>query len=161
VPSRRIVNTSPLILLTKTGRLDFLQLGGVEVVVPDTVVGEIEAGAEHDSTIEVIRRTAWLSVVPCPALPDPVRDCKLDPGESSVLALAYGDPGSEVVLDDLAARRAATRWGIPCLGTLGLVLTAKGLGAIAEARPLVDQLRRAGLYLEDEFVDEVLRRIGE
>ena len=161
MPSRRIVNTSPLILLTRTGRLDFLRLGGVEVVVPDTVVGEIEAGAAHDSTIEVIRRTGWLSVVPCPALPDPVRDCKLDPGESSVLALAYVDPGSEVVLDDLAAWRAAARLGIPCLGTLGLVLTAKGLGAISEARPLVDQLRRAGLYLDDEFVDEVLRRVGE
>ena len=161
MPSRRIVNTSPLILLTKIGRLDFLQLGGVEVIVPDTVVGEIEAGLGHDSTIEVIRRTAWLSVMPCPALPETVRDCKLDPGESSVLALAYADPGSEVVLDDLAARRAATRLGIPCLGTLGLVLTARGLGAISEARPVVDQLRRAGLYLDDEFVDEVLRRIGE
>ncbi len=138
-----------------------MQLGGVEVVVTDTVVDEFEAGAAHDSTIGVIRRTGWLSVVPCPALPDPVRDCKLDPGESSVLALAYVDPGSEVVLDDLAARRAAVRLGIPCLGTLGLVLTAKGLGAISEARPLVDQVRRAGLYLDDEFVDEVLRRIGE
>jgi predicted nucleic acid-binding protein len=158
---RRVVNTSPLILLTKTGRLDLLQLGGVEVVVPDTVVDELEAGAGHDSTIEVVRRTAWISVAPCPALPDPVRDCKLDPGESSVLALAVADPGSEVVLDDLAAWRAAARLGIPCLGTLGLVLTAKGLGAITEARPLVDQLRRAELYLDDEFVDDVLRRIGE
>jgi predicted nucleic acid-binding protein len=158
---RRIVNASPLILLTKTGRLDFLQLGGVEVLVPDTVVNEIEAGVQHDSTIEVVRRTAWLSVVPCPVLPDPVRNCKLDPGESSVLALAYADAGSEVVLDDLAARRAARRLGIPCLGTLGLVLTARGLGVISEARPLVDQLRRAGLYLDDEFMDEVFRRIGE
>lgn len=90
-----------------------------------------------------------------------MRDCNLDPGESAVLALAYADPESEVVLDDLAARRFAARLGIPCLGTLGLILTARGLGVIAEARPLVEQLRRAGLYLDDEFVDEVLRRIGE
>jgi predicted nucleic acid-binding protein len=161
VPSRRIVNTSPLILLTKTGRLDLLRLGGVEVLVPDTVVGEIEAGAGYDSTIDAIRQADWLSVVTCPTLPDPVRNCRLDPGESAVLALAYSDPGSEVVLDDLAARRAAARLGIPCLGTLGLVLTAKGLGMIPEARPLVAQLRRAGLYLDDEFTEEVLRRIGE
>ena len=142
-------------------RLDFLRLGSVDVLVPDTVVDEIEAGAAHDSTIEVTRRTAWLSVVPCPVIPDPVRHCGLDPGESSVLSLAHADPGSEVVLDDLAAQRAARRLGIPCLGTLGLVLTARGLGVISEARPLVDHLRRAGLYLDDEFVDEVLRRIGE
>jgi predicted nucleic acid-binding protein len=161
VPSRRIVNTSPLILLTKIGRLDFLQLGGVKVLVPDTVIDEIEAGADHDSTIEAVRQTGWLSVVPCPVLPEPIRDCKLDPGESSVLALAYADSESEVVLDDLAARHAAKQLGIPCLGTLGLVLTAKGLGVISEARPVVDQLRQAGLYLDDEFADEVLRRVGE
>jgi predicted nucleic acid-binding protein len=138
-----------------------LRLGEVEVIVPDTVVVELEVGAEHDATAEVVRRTDWLSIVPCPALPDAVRDLGLDPGETSVLALACADPAAEVVLDDLAARRAARRLGIPCLGTLGLVLTAKGLGAIPEARPLIDQLRRAGLYLDDEFVDEVLRRISE
>ena len=88
-------------------------------------------------------------------------NCRLDPGESAVLALAFGDPESEVVLDDQAARRAAARLGIPCVGTLGLVLTAKGLGVISEARPLVEELRQAGLYLDDDFVDEVLRRIGE
>lgn len=85
----------------------------------------------------------------------------MDPGESAVLALAYNDRESEVVLDDMAARRAATRLGIPCIGTLGLVLTARDLGVIADARSLVEALRQAGLYLDDEFVEEVLRRIGE
>jgi predicted nucleic acid-binding protein len=161
VPSGRIVNTSPLILLSKTGRLDLLHLGGVEVLVPDTVVQEIEAGAEYDSTAEAIGQATWLSVKPCPALADPIVNCRLDPGESAVLALAYSDLGSEVVLDDLAARRAAKRLGIPCIGTLGLSLTAKGLGVITEARPFVEAIRQAGLYLDEEFVDELLRRIGE
>jgi predicted nucleic acid-binding protein len=63
--------------------------------------------------------------------------------------------------DDLAARRCAARLQIPFLVTLGLVLTAKRLGAVQETRPLVDQLRRVGLYLDDELADETLRRIGE
>jgi predicted nucleic acid-binding protein len=161
VPSRRIVNTSPLILLTKAGRLDLLRLGGVEVFVPDTVVAEIEAGAGYDSTAQAIRQESWLSVVPCPVIPEAVQACKLDPGESAVLALGHGDPESQVVLDDLAARRCATRLRIPCLGTLGLVLTAKGLGVITEARPLVDRLRQVGLYLADALAEEILGRIGE
>jgi len=53
------------------------------------------------------------------------------------------------------------RLQIPCLGTLGLVLTATRLGLIPEARPMVDRLRQVGLYLDDERVDEALRRIGE
>jgi len=161
VPSRRIVNASPLILLAKAGQLDLLQLGGVEVIVPETVVAEIEAGEGYDSTSQAIRQLSWLSVVPGPVIPEPVRACKLDPGETAVLALAHGDPESEVVLDDMAARRCAARLQIPCVGTLGLVLTAKRLGVIPQARPMVDRLRRVGLYLDDELADEALRRIGE
>jgi hypothetical protein len=40
VPSRRIVNTSPLILPTRTGRLDSLRLGGAKILDPDIDVDE-------------------------------------------------------------------------------------------------------------------------
>ncbi len=106
---RRKVNASPLILLSKTGELDLLRLGGVDVVTPDAVLLEIGAKGGNDPTALAIRQTRWLSVVRDPAIPEPVRACKLDAGESAVLALAHGDPDSEVVLDDLAARRCAAR----------------------------------------------------
>ena len=48
MPSRRIVNASPLILLTKVGRPDLLQSTTSIVVVPDTVVAEIESVYEKD-----------------------------------------------------------------------------------------------------------------
>ncbi|MGO9469906.1 MAG: DUF3368 domain-containing protein [Isosphaeraceae bacterium] len=159
--SRRIVNASPLILLSKTGQLDLLRLGGAEVVTPDAVIMEIRAKGGNDPTALTIRQTSWLRVVPNPAIPGPVRACKLDAGESAVLALAHGDPDCEVVLDDLAARRCAARLRIQCFGTLGLVLAAKRLGLVPAARPLVERLRQVGLYLDDELVEEVLKRIGE
>jgi predicted nucleic acid-binding protein len=86
---------------------------------------------------------------------------ELDAGESSVLAPAVDHPNSEVVLEDLAARRCAARLRIPCFGTLGLLLSAKRLGVIAAARPLVERVRQVGLYLDGELVEEVMRRIGE
>jgi predicted nucleic acid-binding protein len=161
VSLRRIVNASPLILLAKAGQLDLLRLGGVDVVTPDTVIAAIGAKGSNDPTAVAIEQSSWITVVPAPAIPEPVRVSKLDAGESAVLALAHGNPNCEVVLDDLAARRCAARLGIPCSGTLGLVLAARRLSIIAEARPLVERLRQVGLYLDDEFVDEVLRRIGE
>ena len=161
MPSRRIVNASPLILLTKAGHLDLLRFGGVSVVVPDAVVAEVGAKGRQDPTALAIEPVGWLRVVPAPEAPEPVRACHLDRGESAVLALAHGDPECEVVLDDLAGRRCAARLGIPCLGTLGVVLAAKRLGTIPAARPVIERLRLAGLYLDDEWVEEVLKRVGE
>jgi predicted nucleic acid-binding protein len=161
VSLRRIVNASPLILLSKTGHLDLLRLGGSEVVTPDVVITEIGAKGGNDHTVEAIRKTSWLSVVPISAIPEPVRACRLDRGEMAVLALAYGDLDSEVVLDDLSGRRCAARLRIACVGTLGLVVAARRLTIIPAARPIVEQLRQVGMYLDDELVEEVLKRIGE
>jgi predicted nucleic acid-binding protein len=158
---RGIVNSSPLILLTKVRHLDLLKLGAMDIIVPDVVIAEIQAKGPHDSTVQTIGRANWLTVGSTPPTPEPVRKCKIDPGESAVLSLAHGDPACEVVLDDMAGRRCAARLNIPCVGTLGLVLTAKRLGVISAAKPVVVQLRLAGLYLDDRFVDEVLRREGE
>ena len=101
------MDASPLILLTKAGHLDLLRAGGMVVVVPDVVVAEVGAKGAHDPTARAIEQAGWLSVEPAPEMPEPVRGCNLDPGESAVLALALGDHASEVVLDDLAGRRCA------------------------------------------------------
>ena len=86
-------------------------------------------------------KASWLSIVPTPQIPSPVRSCNLDQGETAVLAVAHGDPVAEVVLDNLAARRRAAQLGIACLGSVGVVIAAKQLGAIPAARPLIEQLR--------------------
>lgn len=46
-------------------------------------------------------------------------------------------------------------------GTLGIVLNAKRRGLIPLARPVIEDLLRAGLYLSQAVIDEALRRIGE
>jgi predicted nucleic acid-binding protein len=70
---------------------------------------------------------------------------KLGPGESSVLAWAQTHPGSEAILDDLAARRCAATFNIPLRGTLGLALI-KQRGRIPSARRALEQLLQAGMY---------------
>jgi len=85
----------------------------------------------------------------------------LGPGESSVLAWAHAHSGSEAILDDLAARRCASAFGIPVRGTLGLALIAKQRGQIPSARRVLEQLRRGGMYLSDYVMDEALSRVGE
>jgi predicted nucleic acid-binding protein len=65
------------------------------------------------------------------------------------------------VLDDRAARRCAAAHNVPVIGTLGVVLRAKRNRQIEGARPLVNELIAAGMFLDAEFVDRVLTSVGE
>jgi predicted nucleic acid-binding protein len=77
------------------------------------------------------------------------------------VTLALENPGCEVVLDDRAGRRCAEAHGLRVLGTLGVVVLAKRIGRIAAARPIIEELRRAGLYVKDDVIVDALRRAGE
>jgi len=47
------------------------------------------------------------------------------------------------------------------IGTLGIILRAKKGGLILAARPLADQIRAAGSFLDDELVEQALAQVGE
>ena len=88
----------------------------------------------QDLTAQAIEKTEWITVVEPPPIPELIQAWDLGKGESSVLAWAYSHSGTEAILDDLLARRCAATLDIPIRGTLGLVLTAKKHGRIAQAR---------------------------
>ena len=56
---------------------------------------------------------------------------------------------------DRVARRCAAVHGVPVIGTLGLVLRSKQKRLIESARPIVNELVAAGMFLDDGFVDRV------
>jgi len=78
-----------------------------------------------------------------------------------VLSWALAHPGTLAVLDDFAARKCAGAIGVRVKGTLGLALLAKTRGQLSAARPLVEELRQAGLYLSDTLIREALSLVGE
>ncbi len=158
---RAVVNASPLIFLTRAGLLDLLQLLSSEIIVPDIVATEIEIRGESDPTARAIASTAWLLVTPTQPVPAQIQSWGLGSGESSVLAWAHAHPGSEAIIDDLAARRCAAAFNIPVRGTLGLALIAKQRGRIPSARKVLAQLRQGGMFLSDHVMDEALARVGE
>lgn len=99
--------------------------------------------------------------MPATSVPPEVAAWRLDAGEEAVLAWAYAHPGCDAIIDDLAGRRCANALGIPLRGTLGLVLLATQCGHIQAARPVLEQLREAGMYLSDRVLEQALREIGE
>ena len=155
------VNASPLIFLAQAGRLDLLRLAGETGVVPQPVIRELEAGAHIHDTARIVRETGWLKVADVGDVPESIRVWDLGDGESAVLAWVISHPGSEAVLDDLQARRCAATLGLPVRGTRGWVITAQLRGKIPAARPVIEELREAGMYLSDAVLNLALKKIGE
>ncbi|MCI0628726.1 MAG: DUF3368 domain-containing protein [Acidobacteria bacterium] len=158
---RPAVNASPLIFLSRAGRLSLLKVIADELVIPEPVITEIRKKGPSDVTVQAVAQAVWLTIVEAPPIPPVIQAWDLGSGESSVLAWGATHPGTEVVIDDLSARRCATSLGIPARGTLGLVLTAKQKGSIAEARPVLESLRQSGMYLSDLVSNQALALVGE
>jgi predicted nucleic acid-binding protein len=161
VAERAVANASPLILLARGACFDFLRLAGTEVLVPAAVAAEIRRRGAADPTVRAMDQAGWMHVVEVPPIPGVIQSWDLGPGESAVLALAHREPGLVAILDDLAARRCAAALGIPVRGTLGLVLLAKHRAIIPEARPVLERIRREGMYLSGRLLKEVLALVGE
>jgi predicted nucleic acid-binding protein len=154
-----VVNASPLLVLGRAGRLDLLKLLGERVLVPDAVATEVRA--HSDEAARALDAETWIEVVSHEPILEVVSGWDLGAGESAVLSWALTHPGALAILDDYAARKCAGVLGVKVMGTLGLALLAKKKGVISEARPLVSELCKAGLYLSDPLIRDALALVGE
>jgi predicted nucleic acid-binding protein len=155
-----VVNASPLIILSRIGRLDFLESLAPAVSVPDAVIAEVSAGLNHDSTAAATLQWAKERIVPNLLLPATVAAWGLGAGESQVIAHCLANPRT-AVLDDQAGRACARAHGVSLVGTLGVLLLARQQGLIAQARPWVMRAHAAGLFLDPALIAKALASIGE
>jgi predicted nucleic acid-binding protein len=159
--SRLVVNASPLILLASVNALVLLPQLADEVLVAAAVLDEVLAGKEPHPALHGLPATAWVRIRPSLPVPAEVAGWDLGGGETQVLALALSGEGSEVVLDDLQARRCARSLGLATTGTLGLILRAKQRGLIPAARPLIERLLERRFYLAHDLLEAALAEVGE
>jgi predicted nucleic acid-binding protein len=122
----------------------------------------VTAGVDRAGAAEV-REAAWIrehslanSQAVSPLL------ARLDDGEAEaiVLALELGG-GIPLLIDDRAGRRLARALDLRVLGSAGVLVEAKASGLIPQARPLLDQLRTAGLWLGDSAYHQLLTLVQE
>jgi predicted nucleic acid-binding protein len=150
-----VVNASPLISLAKIGALDVLASSAPSVLVPAAVVAEVLAGPPGDPARQALER-GWGLRVPDPEPPAAVLEWSLGRGETSVLAVALATPSLTAVLDDAEARACARALGVPCIGTLGLVLRAAVEGRLQGALATLRALKGVGVRLDSAALREAL-----
>ncbi|ELR97738.1 DUF3368 domain-containing protein [Gloeocapsa sp. PCC 73106] len=156
-----VINTSPLIFLTKGGYLKLLKVLNEVIIVPKAVADEIMAYGEEDITYQQLKQNSWLQITPIENIPSIIQNWDLGQGESEVLAYSYLNQRPECIIDDLAGRRCAIALKIPVRGTLGIVLLAKQKGEISKAKPIIQELRKTGMYLSDAVISKALSLVGE
>lgn len=156
-----VCDASPLILLAKIGRADLLSVLSDELVIPEAVAREVEAGAENSPAKQWLRGAARRFVRSADAGVPAVDAWGLDPGERAVLSWAYEKPDWTAVVDDRAGRRCASALGIVVTGTIGVVLLAKEEKQIAEVKPTLEKLVHTGLRAGDALLERALRMAGE
>lgn len=161
-PLVRVVNTAPLIFLSKIKRLELLRLGADVVYAPSEVLNELKA--VQDGAEMTVREMlgGWLLEKSCSQQNLLVISRQaLDPGEAEVVALALELGTKDVVLDDLDARRFARRSGLQPIGTLGLLLAGKRAGIIQTVSTEIYALRQVGFYANTALVARILSEAGE
>jgi predicted nucleic acid-binding protein len=85
----------------------------------------------------------------------------LGPGEAEVIALAARHANSLLILDDLRARRTATRMGLRVTGTVGVLLRARREGALPSLARALVAVEAVGFRVSAELRSEALRLAGE
>ena len=155
-----IVNSSPLIFLSKAGYLELLTLVADNIFIPSPVVMEINRRGATDTTVKALSQTRWLKEVSVDLNPM-IQAWDLGIGETSVLSHALSATGTKTVIDDGLARKCAITHQIPVVGTLGIVLLAKKHGLIEKARPVMYELKQHGMYLKESTLNQALALVNE
>ncbi len=158
-----VADSGPLIALA---RLDLLHLPSAMfagTLVTVTVWNEV---SRRPSRVEQIALEAALAkgllhVVDDPSSwPQSLADARLDAGERSAIALAL-ELRAAVLVDERIGRAVAQGVGLAVIGTLGVLVSAKLAGLVAEVRPLAQALQDSGYFMAPQLVEAALASIGE
>lgn len=156
-----VVNTSPLIVLTKLQRLDLLPALYGDIVIPQAVADEVMAKPEL--VTPELQRLLDGSSVRVAENRTLVRTLTLDlgTGEAEAIAVAAEIGDALLVMDDLDGRRVARALGLSMTGVLGVLVEAKLRGLLSEVKPLLDALSGHGFWLSESLQRRVLDAVRE
>jgi uncharacterized protein len=158
-----VADSSPLVILTKLGCLDFLNRVFPRVYISNEVHHEIViAGAGLPGASEV-SKAKWIEVKSLrnPAdLHSAQRKYGLGPGEMSTILLAKELGANPVLLDDYRARKLAKAEGLEILGSVGLLEIFHRRRYLTDLPSAFRQLLVHNVYIDQRLLDRRLRSLG-
>lgn len=158
-----IADTTPLLYLSRIGRLEIIRAVHREILVPKTVWEELVLARPAEPGVASLQASPWIRVndeIERIGI-DPALAGLLDAGEAAAIALAELLRADTLLIDERKGRAVARARGLRIQGTLGLLVEARRAGVLGSLRAVLDDLSNAGFRVSALLVTEALRQVGE
>ena len=157
-----ISNATPLIAFSRINQLSLMQEIVGKLIIPEAVAEEISHYPLSSPGSIVLSDQPWIKIESLKSnsqlqLLLPI----LDRGEAAVIALALERRAKLVLMDELTGRKVAKSLQLSVTGSVGLLIKAKQTGKIQAIEPFLTAMQKAGLYLSQRFIAEVLKQMNE
>lgn len=147
-----VADASPLIALSRIGRLELLRQLFGRLSVPQAVWREVALIDPHRTGVRELLQADWVErrqVVDVALVQLLRRD--LGAGESEAIVLAREIKADVLLIDERLGRSAAARLGLPMTGLVGVLIEARRQGLVPDAALVIEQLRHAGFWISDHL----------
>ena len=154
-----VADSSPLIALSRIGRLGLLQQMFGRLMVPDAVWREVTGCDPARPGVAEMLQLSWIEhrSVSDTGLVNLLRQ-DLGAGESEAIVLAREISADMLLIDERLGRSAATRLGLPITGLVGVLIEARRTGLLPDAGAMIVDLRsKAGFWISDALADLILK----
>lgn len=156
-----VSNSSPLIGLSKVGRLDLLKFLYGTILIPPLVYDDVVIRGEGRPGSCAVKNAVdigWIQVIPITD-GDNVPPRFAEMGEGEAIALAIEQNAEFLIVDDRAVRNYCNRIGFDWLSTGGVIRDACQAGYVRKAKLIFDQMFSEGFGIWD--YNDILRALGE
>lgn len=133
-----VSDTSAISNLFQIDQLDLLKKLYGEIIIPETVRGELE---ELEKQKKIIEKNPWIRIeqpLNQALIENLLED--LDLGESEAIVLAIEKSADYILMDERKGRQTARNYHLEVIGVLGVLISAKQNGLIEGVKPLLDEL---------------------
>ena len=146
-----ISDASCFIILHIIGELDLLKKVYGSVLTTPEIAAEFGEELPDWVLIEQVKDRKYIEFL----------EAIVDEGESSAIALAKEMESPLLIIDDLKARKLATKLNLKYTGTIGVIHKAKQNGVIEQIKPIIEKLQATNFRISEKIVDELLKKNNE
>jgi len=156
-----VSNSGPLIALSKLGLLSLLQKIFGKIILPEEVWKEVVEKGKGKAGSDIIAKAEWIEVRKIEELSIEVLCKEIERGEAEAIVLAKRINADLLLIDEKIPREIAKSIGLNVVGVLGLIYEAISRGIVKrDFVKITEDMRRHGIWISDEVIEEVKRKFG-